>query len=221
MGEKQKRKTKQTNQPAKQKNPWSLSLRINNLLSEVRWNKVLTQRYLLKNFLWGRFVRYVQLKAPKMSAAMNSVFPAFSSDGHSLGCARREFIHTKDECSPSSCLSPQHWVVIPAREVTRGSVSCLKHDLAWHCLYVFSSKTPTDIRIFFHVAYLIWFKPSYMKHKGLMQPLHLRNRISPHHSWTCPKVCCGKAEQVWAIFKMLVEFHSLKQSLLHWVIPLR
>lgn len=94
-------------------------------------------------------MRYVQLKAPKMSAAMNSVFPAFSSDGHSLGCARREFIHTKDECSPSSCLSPQHWVVIPAREVTRGSVSCLKHDLAWHCLYVFSSKTPTDIRIFF------------------------------------------------------------------------
>lgn len=145
MGKK-KKKTKQTNQlNNRTKNHWSLSLWTNNLLSEVRWNKVLTQRYLWKNFLWDRFVRYVLLKATKMSAATNSVLSAFSNGGHSLEHPRREFVHTKNECSPILRLSPQHWVLVPVREVTWWSISYLKHDLAWHCLYFFSSETPTGI----------------------------------------------------------------------------
>lgn len=57
----------------------------------------------------------------------------------------REFIHTMAWCSPILCLSPQHWVLIPVREGTGWSISSLRHNLAWPCLYFPSSKTPTDI----------------------------------------------------------------------------
>lgn len=40
-----------------------------------------------KIFLWGRFARYVLLRATKTTAATNSVLPVWPSDGHSLGRA--------------------------------------------------------------------------------------------------------------------------------------
>lgn len=90
--------------------------------------------------------KYVLMTATRRAATTNCVLPvSHPVMGTVWDVLWGELIHTMAARSPRLCLSSQHWVSIPARESTGQGVSYLRHDLAWHCLYLSLNKALTNI----------------------------------------------------------------------------
>lgn len=86
------------------------------------------------------------MTATRRAATTNCVLPvSYPVMGTVWDVLWGELIHTMAARSPKLCLSSQHWVSIPARESTGQGVSYLRHDLAWHCLYLSLNKALTNI----------------------------------------------------------------------------